>query len=86
MKHFFNKTLKVKQVVALIIFPVAIVATIFVFSNGGNPVLLLSKKTNDSTSVKPVSDTSALGQLNAYVDSLNNAKELFGGTWSFYLT
>ena len=27
-----------------------------------------------------------MGQLNAYVDSLTNAKELFGGSWSFYLT
>ena len=86
MKHFFNKTLKVKQIVALIIFPVAILATIFVFSTGGNPLPLLTKKVNDSISVKTVSDTSALGQLNAYVDSLTNAKELFGGSWSFYLT
>ncbi len=30
-------------------------------------------------------DTSAMGRLLNYVDSINNAEELFGGTWSYYL-
>ncbi len=40
------------------------------------------------TAVKNTSapDTSALGMLNGYVDSLNSSGRLFGGSWSFYLT
>lgn len=88
MKALLNKTLTVKQIIALIILPLAILGIIFVFSTGGNPLPLLAKNTTpqDSITGKTISDTSALGQLNMYVDSITNADQLFGGSWSFYLT
>ncbi len=87
MKHLLNKTLTVKQLIALIILPLAILATIIVFSIGDTNVALLTKgSANDSTDVALApADTKGLGKLLSYVDSLNNADQLFGGSWSFCL-
>jgi len=87
LKHLLNKTLTVKQLIALIILPLAILATIIVFSIGDTNVALLTKgSANDSTDVALApADTKGLGKLLSYVDSLNNADQLFGGSWSFCL-
>lgn len=88
LKHLLNKTLSVKQILALIILPLAIVGIVLMFSVGDRPTALVQKKQTDTTAVAklPVADTSALGQLYLYVDSLNTADQLFGGSWSFCLT
>ncbi len=58
----------------------------------GAPVLEKNKKklaAKDSAAQKieiAELDTSAMGLLLNYVDSINNAPQLFGGSWSFYLT
>jgi D-alanyl-D-alanine carboxypeptidase/D-alanyl-D-alanine-endopeptidase (penicillin-binding protein 4) len=60
--------------------------------SNGDPVLEKNKKVvvlKDSAGIKVEVhelDTSAMGLLLNYVDSINNAPELFGGSWSFYLT
>ncbi|CAN5901908.1 D-alanyl-D-alanine carboxypeptidase/D-alanyl-D-alanine-endopeptidase [soil metagenome] len=56
----------------------------------GQPVLEKNKKTAVKDSTGKVievgqPDTSAMGLLLNYVDSLNNAPELFGGGWSYSL-
>ena len=89
MKRILNKTLTVKQIGALIILPLAIVGSTLMFMNGGKPVIIKSKITGKDSVVKKEVveiDTSAMGRLNNYVDSINNASQLFGGSWSFYLT
>ena len=87
MKHFLNKSLKVKQILALIILPLAILGTIIIFSIGDTPIaaILKNKTLNDSTLITPISDTTALRKLNGYVDSMNTADQLFSGSWSFCL-
>ena len=89
MKHLLNKTLSVKQILAIIILPLALIATTFTFMTGGKPipVPVTNAITVDTTSKKPIvlTDTSALGRLKNYVDSINNAEQLFGGSWSYYL-
>lgn len=56
----------------------------------GEPVIAANKKASVKDSagnqvVSKDSDTSAMGMLLSYVDSINNAPQLFGGSWSFYL-
>jgi len=86
VKHFLNKTLKVKQVLALIALSLGTLGTIIVFSTGGQPISILTKNTKDSTLTVSDTSTLALKILKQYVDSLSNSKELIGGSWSFYLT
>lgn len=89
LKHLLNKTLTVKQLLALIVLPLAIVGTTMMFSVGGSPLPLSAKKINPVDSLITeiaTTDTSAQGRLNAYVDSLNHSEELFGGSWSFCVT
>ncbi len=92
MKHLLNKKLHVKHVAAFIVLPLgaALVVLILLLKSGTNPATVQAK-TAESKEVPPVKanpvhDTSALGLLNSYVDSLNTAGQLFGGSWSFYLT
>ena len=87
MKQFLNRTLSVKQLLALILLPLAIFATIIVFSVGNNGVALLKKVDGkDSTVVETkLADSTGLGILLAYVDSLSNAEQMTGGSWSFCL-
>ncbi|HEU4717196.1 MAG TPA: D-alanyl-D-alanine carboxypeptidase/D-alanyl-D-alanine-endopeptidase, partial [Bacteroidia bacterium] len=59
-----------------------------VFMTGGDKApSFIVKKEKDSMPAKEVvqADTTALGRLKAWVDSLNNAPEMDGGGWSFYL-
>lgn len=86
LKHLLNKKLSVKQILALIILPLAILGTTVIFSIGDTPIAaILKSKSADSVETKILADTSALGKLNAYVDSLNNSEQLFSGSWSFCL-
>lgn len=67
-----------------------VVGTSFVFMTGGDAVAPKSgsvEMKTDSTVVASVeTDTSAMGKLLSYVDSINTASELRGGAWSFYLS
>lgn len=66
--------------------PIAILGTTIIFSIGDTPIAaILKNKTTDSVETKTLTDTSALGRLNAYVDSINTSDELFSGSWSFCL-
>jgi D-alanyl-D-alanine carboxypeptidase/D-alanyl-D-alanine-endopeptidase (penicillin-binding protein 4) len=91
VKHLLNKTLTVKQIIALIILPVALLGSTWVFMSGGQPVatavpkIVVKDSAGKQIAVKDL-DTSAMGMLLNYVDSINNAPQLFGGSWSFYLT
>jgi serine-type D-Ala-D-Ala carboxypeptidase/endopeptidase (penicillin-binding protein 4) len=90
VKHILNKTLTVKQVGAVAVLLIAILAVTFVFMTGGEDVPLKDKVTQnvDSTQEEEVAekDTSALGRLLAFIeDSINSADQLRGGTWSYYL-
>ena len=88
MKRFLNKTLTVKQAAALIILPAAIIGTTWAFSTGGEKTVLPGKKkivVNDSVVEIAEQDTTALGRLLAYVDSINTAPELRGGGWTYYV-
>jgi D-alanyl-D-alanine carboxypeptidase/D-alanyl-D-alanine-endopeptidase (penicillin-binding protein 4) len=90
VKHLLNKTLTVKQVGAVSIIIIAVIAVIFVFTTGGESVPLKDKvvKKNDSTQeiVAEETDTSAMGRLLSFIqDSINNAPELRGGNWSYYI-
>lgn len=72
------------------VIPAALVGTIWAFSTGGEKVTLPGKKLLASQDSIPVladaKDTSALGRLLAYVDSINHSSELTGGSWSYYVT
>lgn len=87
MKHLLNKTLTVKQILAVIILPVAILSTALVFSTGGEPLPIANtKEVKDSIVSAPVyTDTTTLKDLTGFVDSINNSDKLFAGSWSFYL-
>ena len=90
MKHLLNKTLTVKQVAAVTILLLAVVAVAFAFSTGGEDLPLKDKVVADSDStdqeVVAEKDTSAMGRLLAFInDSINSAPQLRGGRWSFYL-
>lgn len=91
VKHLLNKTLTVKQIAAVILLPVAILAVTFVFMTGGEDVPLKDKVVAENISSPgqqpaAVTDTSAMGRLLAFInDSINAATQLRGGTWSFYL-
>ena len=89
MKQLLNKTLTVKQIAALVVLPLAVLMTVIVFSIGNNNdvTALKNAPVKDSVvSLNPLpSDTTALGKLYSYVDSLNKADQLFGGSWSFCL-
>lgn len=90
MKHLLNKTLTVKQVTAIFFIVLAIGATTFVFTTGGEDSPLKDKVADNADSTQEIvaeqADTSAWGKLLAFInDSINAAPELRGGTWSFYL-
>lgn len=88
MKRLLNKTLTVKQAAALVILPLAILGTIWAFSTTGKPALPVAQQTIVRDSVpemKAVIDTSALGRLVAFIDSVNHSPEVRGGSLSFYL-
>ncbi len=55
---------------------------------GGEPVPLKDKVVKVDSIPKEIAeaDTSAMGKLLTYVDSINNASQLRGGSWSFYLS
>jgi serine-type D-Ala-D-Ala carboxypeptidase/endopeptidase (penicillin-binding protein 4) len=88
VKRFLNKTLSVKQVILLVAIPPIVTGAIMRFTSD-SPSQPKLKASNDSTvtidSVPTEIDTTALGRLLAYVDSLNRSPELQGGGWSFYL-
>lgn len=79
--------MSVKQILALIILPLALLSTVLVFSTGGESLPTSEKKeSKDSTITRlAVTDTTTLKDLNAFVDSINTSDQLFAGTWSFYL-
>jgi D-alanyl-D-alanine carboxypeptidase/D-alanyl-D-alanine-endopeptidase (penicillin-binding protein 4) len=90
VKHLLNKTLTVKQIIALILLPIVVLGTSWAFMTNGEPVLEKNKKAVVKDSTGKITevvqlDTSAMGMLLNYVDSLNNAPELFGGKWSYCL-
>lgn len=90
VKHLLNKTLTVKQVSAFILVLIAIAATTFIFTTGGEEKPIKDKVAHDSAATEDVveteRDTSAMGRLLAFIDdSINTAPELRGGSWSFYL-
>lgn len=88
MKRLLDKTLTVKQAAALIILPAAIVGTVWAFSTGGKPVIPQKKQAvlNDSLPAEVAEkDTSAMGRLLAFIDSVNRSPEVRGGSLSFYL-
>lgn len=72
----------------MIIIPIAVIGTVFVFSIGDAPLSTIIKKPDgkDSVLTTYVSDTSALGRLQSYADSITNSPELFSGSWSFCLS
>ncbi len=90
MKHFLSKTLTVKQVAATAIIIVGVVGTTFMFMTGGDAIKPAPKAiVVKGDTIQPISeeaDTSAMGRLLAYVDSINSADQLRGGKWSFYLS
>jgi serine-type D-Ala-D-Ala carboxypeptidase/endopeptidase (penicillin-binding protein 4) len=89
VKEFLDRKLTIKQVMSLVLLPVALVLTVWAFATGGPESVPLVKadSVKDSVLQGPVEkkDTSAMGRLLAYVDSVNSASELWGGSWSFYL-
>lgn len=90
VKRLLNKTLTVKQVAAVALIILAIGATTFLFTTGGESIPLKDKVAGVSDSAAETaetgSDTSAMGRLLAYIhDSINAAAQLKGGSWSFYL-
>lgn len=95
MKHILNKTVKVKHIIVVIFLPLVLILVILNYiteKNAAQP----KKGVKDSihsaaVSVKDIApkntvDTSAMGTLLSYVDSINHAEQIFGGSWSFYLT
>jgi len=89
VKKLLNKKLSIKQVLAIIVLLIGVFAVLFIFSNKGEPVLIpkIVQKIKKQDTVKvPVIDTSAFGRLKTYVDSINNAAQLYAGEWSFYLS
>jgi D-alanyl-D-alanine carboxypeptidase/D-alanyl-D-alanine-endopeptidase (penicillin-binding protein 4) len=89
MKHHLNKKLTVRQVLVFILLPLALAAIAYKFIrnyNAAQPVIKTATKPEPVPVKKaPAIDTSAMGMLTSYVDSMNNAGQLFGGSWSFYL-
>lgn len=88
VKHILNKTLTIKQVSAIFMVVLALVATGFLFTTGGETLPLKDVKiikADSNAVVVDEADTSAMGRLLSYVDSINKAPELRGGMWSFYL-
>ncbi|MBI3512446.1 MAG: D-alanyl-D-alanine carboxypeptidase/D-alanyl-D-alanine-endopeptidase [Bacteroidetes bacterium] len=89
MKRFLNKTLTVKQVAALFIIPLGIIGAMLSFSTNGTPPVkqkenkIIQKK--DSTGKIVLVDTSSLGRLKSFLDTMNNDPHMRGGGWSFYL-
>lgn len=89
MKHLLNKTLTVKQVAAVFIIVAGILGTTLAFMTGGEPVPVKGKSVVKGDTIPEMlveNDTSAMGRLLTYVDSINTASELRGGAWSFYLS
>jgi serine-type D-Ala-D-Ala carboxypeptidase/endopeptidase (penicillin-binding protein 4) len=87
VKKLLERTLTVKQVLAAIVIPIALITVTIVFSTGAEVKSDKIAIAGDSIQASSVlsSDTSAYARLKNYVDSLNGSKELFGGSWSFYL-
>lgn len=90
VKQLLNKTLTVKQVGAVAVLLLAILAVTFVFMTGGESVPIKDKVTQERDSIPAEeiaeTDTSAMGRLLAFIeDSINAASQLRGGRWSFYL-
>jgi D-alanyl-D-alanine carboxypeptidase/D-alanyl-D-alanine-endopeptidase (penicillin-binding protein 4) len=89
VKHILNKKLSVWQIITFIILPLAVVVTVYIYVAGKNPIAWQKKKTSSKKRLYHkrinVIDTSAMGLLTNYVDSINNAEQIFGGSWSFYL-
>lgn len=90
MKRLLDKTLTVKQIAALILLPIALLGSMWSFMTNGQPVLeknqeLIVPDSSGNITEAMQWDTSAMGMLLNYVDSLNNAPELFGGGWSYSL-
>jgi D-alanyl-D-alanine carboxypeptidase/D-alanyl-D-alanine-endopeptidase (penicillin-binding protein 4) len=89
VKHFLNRTLTVKQILALIILPVALGVTTWAFSTAGNPAAMPAAGPQGDSLPLPTAfaapDTTPVGRLRAYVDSISSSAELQGGSWSFCL-
>src|SRR5574337_728399 len=87
VKQFLNRKLTVKQIFALILLPIAVMGTAYIFTTGDRPPapLMIPAKRDSSGKMVAARDTSALGRLKAYVDSINSSDFLRGGSWSFYL-
>jgi len=89
VKHILNKKLAVKHIILFIILPLAAGAIIFISFFGRKPVTGVKKDEVQTDSVTKkgiiIIDTSAMGMLSNYIDSMNNAEQIFGGSWSFYL-
>lgn len=96
MKHILNKTVKVKHVLVVVFLPILFVIAILTYITEKNASVPPVKVVKDSVSKKPLAvkdtlqkraiDTSAMGLLTGYVDSISHAEQIFGGNWSFYLT
>ncbi|TND04094.1 MAG: D-alanyl-D-alanine carboxypeptidase / D-alanyl-D-alanine-endopeptidase (penicillin-binding protein 4) [Bacteroidetes bacterium] len=90
MKRLLNKQISVKQVAAIVIVGMglsAFGATYFLPPSDPKPVIAKNGVKKDSAAADTVvaMDTTALGRLLACADSITNARELVGGSWSFYL-
>ena len=96
MKHILNKSVKVKHVLVVVFLPLLFTIVILTYiteRNASVPLVKVAKESipqktiavKDSVPKKAV-DTSAMGMLLGYVDSINHAEQIFGGNWSFYLT
>jgi len=94
MKTLLGKKLSVKQVIAIVVVTIGLstLSSLYViplFASNKTPAALLSlpEKTDSAqpdTAAAPA-DTSAFGKLKSAVDSITNAPELVGGSWSFCL-
>jgi D-alanyl-D-alanine carboxypeptidase/D-alanyl-D-alanine-endopeptidase (penicillin-binding protein 4) len=96
VKHILNKTVKVKHVLVVVFLPLVITVAVLTYiteRNSSAPPKIVTKDTArqkpivvKDTAKKVALDTSAMGLLMNYVDSINHAEQIFGGSWSFYLT
>jgi D-alanyl-D-alanine carboxypeptidase/D-alanyl-D-alanine-endopeptidase (penicillin-binding protein 4) len=96
VKHILNKSVKVKHVLVVVFLPLVLTIAALTYiterSSSAPPKTAVKDTLKKNviaikdTSKKAVLDTSAMGLLLSCVDSMNNAEQIFGGSWSFYLT
>jgi len=87
VKHILNKKLSVKHVILIIVLLLAAVFIVFKLVSSNSPSAKAKRiaRKHSPKFQKGVLDTSAMGMLMGFVDTMNNAGQLYGGSWSFYL-